>query len=71
MCLLPRSDELEGQGHQEQKRHFWPFWRLACNLCSVKTSLASSLITTFDDVQVNRLLLAIDVHRCEFCGGED
>ena len=36
-----------------------------------KTSLASSLITFFDNVQIICLLLVIDVHRCEFCGGKD
>jgi len=36
MCLVPRSDEFEGQGHQGQNCIFWPFWRPACSLCLVK-----------------------------------
>jgi len=34
--------KVKGQGHQGQKRHFWPFRRPACCLCLVKQHLASS-----------------------------
>jgi len=37
MCLVPRSDKSEGQGHQGQKNGiFRPFRRPACGLCLEK-----------------------------------
>ena len=49
-CLVPRSDEFEGQGHQGQKRHFSALRRPACSFCLAKTSLVSFfLLNLFDN----------------------
>jgi len=44
---LGRVWRFKGQGHQGQKRHFWPFQRPACvRFVLGKTSLVSSWITS-------------------------
>jgi len=46
-CLVPRSDEFEGQGHQGQKRHFSTLLAACIQFIFGKTSLASSFNVYF------------------------
>jgi len=41
-CLVPRSDEFEGQGHKVQKRHFLALSAACVHFMFGKTSLTSS-----------------------------